>query len=152
MERYVDSLKHTGTGKDGIHNFCLKFGCRSTLLFGMRLMDAHMNCKPLPADINDGLFAFASNTDKDDDHLLSGEGIFRCPGDLRPLTLKNADNKMVAGITYWIIKPVVEKSASISQRGFVGDRQMGQNSVNLDYKSRLDALKLAPFMENASLS
>ncbi len=95
MERYVDSLKHTGTGKDGIHNFCLKFGCRNTLLFGMRLMDAHMNCKNLPADINDGLFVFASATYKEDDHLLSGEGIFRCPVDLRPLPLKNADHTIV---------------------------------------------------------
>jgi hypothetical protein len=117
----------------------------------MRLVDAHMNCKPLPADINDGLFVFASKNDKEDDHLLSGEGVFRSPGDLRPLTLKNADNKMIAGITNWIIKPVVEQAASISQRGFVGDRQMGQNSVNLDHQSRLDALKFTPYMENASL-
>ena len=96
---YVSKLKHTGTGKDGIHNYCFKNGGTYAIDYVVKLMDAHFNCRSRPADINDGLFAFLSKVDLGDDSALSQEGVYRSPDDLRPLTLTNADNKLVAGIT-----------------------------------------------------
>jgi len=93
---------------------------------------------PLPADINEGLFVFLAKGDKADDLSLSLEGIYRGPTDLRPLTLKNADNKIVAGITNWIIKPVVEEAACKVQNGFTKGRQFLNNVVDLDAAARKD--------------
>ena len=96
---YIAHLRHTGSGKDGIHNFCFRFGDLRSTKFLVRLFDAFTNGDSLPADINDGLFCFLSQADKDDDLALSKEGVFRDPSELRPLTLKNADNQIIAGIT-----------------------------------------------------
>jgi len=137
-QMYVQSLRHTGTGKDGIHNFCFRFGCRSSTEFIVRLFDAFANNMPLPTDINEGLFVFLAKGDKADDLTLSHEGIYRGPTDLRPLTLKNADNKIVAGITNWIIKPVVEEAACKVQNGFTRGRQFLNNVVDLDAAARKD--------------
>ena len=56
-----------------------------------------------------------------------------------PLTLKNADNKIIAGLINWCISPVVKACAISMQRGFVGDRQLLQNAVDLDQASRVAA-------------
>ena len=138
---FVSRLKHTGTGKDGVHNFCFRFGGETVIRYLVKLIDAYFNEQPLPEDINDGLFVFLSKADREDDSALSSAGIYRTPTDLRPLTLKNTENKIVAGVCNTIIKPVVEKAAEVSQRGFVANRQLVQNAVDLDFSSRLDALE-----------
>ena len=70
-----------------------------------------MNRANLPADKNEVLFGFLSKSDKEDDRELSKEGALRSPLDLRPPTLKNSDNKIVAGFLNWISKPVMENAA-----------------------------------------
>ena len=182
-ELYIASLRHTGTGKDGIHNYCFKFGNVECVRFIVRLFDAFCNgagsvktpccqvgagsarkgsCQVgagstfcngenLPLDINDGLFVFLQKNDKDDDKSLSAEGIYRHPGDLRPLTLKNADNKCVAGICNWIIKPVVETAACSLQNGFTKGRIFLNNVIDLDATARIDALDFCGIAEQAGL-
>ena len=105
----------------------------------------------LPLDIIDGLFVFSSKADKDDDLELSNEGVYRSPLDLRPLTLKNSENKVVVGVINWIIKPVVEKAACSLQNGFVGGRQLIQNAVDLDFKARQDSLLFQQAMDDGNL-
>ena len=63
------------------------------------------------------------------------------PLELRPLTLKNEDNKAVAGVVNRSIVPVAAKHAAKIQRGFVKDRQLLQNVVDLDFECRVGALK-----------
>ena len=46
---------------------------------------------------------------------LDRKGVFRHPNELQPLSLKNADNKVVAGVGNWCIKPVVADAAMRSQ-------------------------------------
>ena len=65
---------------------------------------------------------FLMKSDREDDRTLSTDGIYRHPGDLRLLTLKNSDNKSVAGICNWMIWPVVEASACSLQNGFTKGR------------------------------
>ena len=85
----------------------------------VRLTDGFCNCRPLPLDVNDGL-SFLCKADRDDDLELSNEEVYRSPLDLRPLTLTNSQNKVVAGVITWIIKPVVEKAACSLQNGLAG--------------------------------
>ena len=103
VANYLEILKHTSAGKDGLHNLWYKFGGAFVLYFLVRLTDSYFSGDVLPADINEGLFAFLPKNDKEYDKELSKEGIFTCPLDLRPLTLKNADNKIAAGIINWVI-------------------------------------------------
>ena len=105
----------------------------------------------MPLDINDGLFVFLSKADKDDDLERGNEGVYRSPLDLRPLTLKNSENKVVAGVTNWIINPVVEKTACSSQNGFAAGRQLLQNAVDLDFKARQDSLLFQQAMDDGNL-
>ena len=105
----------------------------------------------MPEDINDGLFVFLSKADKDDDKDLSSEGVYRSPLDLRPLTLKNSENKVVAGVINWIIKPVVERAACSIQNGFVGGRQLIQNPVDLDFRARQDSLLFQQAMDDGNM-
>ena len=71
------------------------------------------------------------------------DAIFCHPLELRPLTLKNTDNKIIAGILNWCVHPIVPKTACSLQRGFVAGRQLVQNPVDLDFAARLDALRFS---------
>ncbi len=68
---YIAHLRHTGSGKDGIHNFCYRYGDVHSERFIVRLFDAFTSGEALPFDINDGVFCFLSKADKDDDLSLS---------------------------------------------------------------------------------
>ena len=151
VSHYLQKLKHTGSGKDGVHSFCFKLGGQYVVQYLVRLIDGFFNCKQLPEDINDGLLVFLSKADKDDDKDLSSEGVYRSPLDLRPLTLKNSENKVVAGVINWIIKLVVERAACSIQNGFVGGRQLIQNPVDLDFRARQDSLLFQQAMDDGNM-
>ena len=114
-------------------------------------MNGFFNCRPLPLDINDGVFVFLSKADKDDALELSNEGVYRSPLDLRPLTLTNSENEVVAGVISWSNKPVVEKAACSLQNRFVGGRQLIQNTLGLDFKARQDSLLFQRAMDDGNL-
>jgi len=103
------------------------------------LIMAHVTGRPRPSGFNDGRFCFLL---KQEQAPAEEEAIFYArPLELRPLTLKNEDNKAVAGVLNWSVAPVIAKSASGIQNGFVNGRQLVQNPVELDYESRLGALR-----------
>ena len=58
--------------------------------------------------------------------------VCRSPSDTRPLSLKNSDNKLVAGINNHVAKPMLAASAVDIQRGFVPGRQLVANPLELD--------------------
>ena len=75
------------------------------------------------------------------DHANDSTGPVRKPEDTRPLSLKNADNKTIAGITNCALSPKIATWADESQRGFVTGRNGLDNVVDLDSASRrLDLL------------
>ena len=152
VEKYIASLRHIGTGMDGIHNFCSKSGNSECVRYIVRLFDAFTNGEPLPLDINDGLFVFLQKSDRDYDRSLSAEDIYGHPGNLRPLTLKNCDNQCVARICNWIVKPVVETSARSLQNGFTKGTIFLNNVVELDFAARRDALSYCEAVDSAGLS
>jgi hypothetical protein len=68
------------------------------------------------------------------------EAVFAHPMELRPLTLKNTANKIIAGVLNWIVHPVVRATACSIQRGFIQGRQLVQNVLDLDFSARRDSL------------
>ena len=116
-----------------------------------RLVEGSFNCEQFPEDINVGLFVFLSRADKENDKELRKEGVYRNPMDLRPPTLKNSGNKIVAGIIQWIIEPVVEGAACTPQIGFAGGRQLIQNVVDLDFTLRRDSLLYQQAMDDGNI-
>ena len=63
--------------------------------------------------------------------------IFCNPEELRPITCKNGDNKVVASVIKFCISPVVQKCASEIQQGFINKRNFGMNIDKLDQVSRV---------------
>ena len=136
IDDYLFSLKHTGLGKDGVHNYCWKYGGEHAKHFIIRLLDAHTTRGERPDDVNEILKIFPPKGVAEDDFLVDTKGVFRHPSELRPLGLKNAENKIVAGICNWCIKPVLTECAEVSQNGFSGGRQLTQNVSDLDFEGR----------------
>jgi len=136
---YLKSLANCSPGRDGIINAAWKHGGPHVAKYIGDLLEAHINIKTRPADINDGLFIFipkaACEINENEQSCIAR------PLELRPLTLKNGDNKAVAGVINWAITPAVKAFASKIQRGFVKDRQLVQNVVDLDFESRASALR-----------
>ena len=132
-------MKNTAPGKDGIPNAAWTHSGVCGLNYSIQLFDAHAGGNPRPPDINDGLFVFIPKGEEKDDNMQAPGVVFRHPSETRPLTLKNVDNKIIAGLINWCISPVVKACAIFMQRGFVGDRQLLQNAVDLDQASRVAA-------------
>ena len=57
-ELYLKTLKTTSAGKDGIHNYCFKYGGKNVFAYVVRLFHTFKNGGLLPQDINEGLFVF----------------------------------------------------------------------------------------------
>ena len=68
--------------------------------------------------------------------------------EFRPLRFKSAENNVVVGIASWCLKPVTADGAEVSQRGFVGKRQLAQNAVDLDSLSRKAATSMVFQIKN----
>ena len=66
--------------------------------------------------------------------------MLRHPTELRPLRPKNPGNEIIAGVGNWCLKPVIPEGAEQSHAGFVANRQLVQNVVDLDFENRTVAL------------
>ena len=129
-------LEHSGLGKDGEHNVCWKFGGNHTRdliirFFGYAYSEAgtfsrrQRNSEHLPPKGN-----------SEDDYLLDTKGVFRHPTELRLLGLKSPEDKIVAGVANWCLKPVLTECAEVSPNGLAGRRQLAQNAGDVDYEGR----------------
>ena len=80
------------------------------------------------------------------------QGVHRAALDLRPLTLKSPDNKIVAGCLNRLIKPVVGNAACSPQTWFVFGRQVVQNAFDLDLFASRDVLFFVSSLHEKKLS
>jgi hypothetical protein len=87
----------------------------------------------VPLWFNDSLGVFAAKGDDEQDRVE----VTRAVVDTRPLGLKNTDNKTIGGVVNMVVKPVLSKSAIWSQRGFVPQRQLIRNVLDLDTAARI---------------
>ena len=61
-----------------------------------------------------------------------GSAVVRRPSDTRPLSLKNTDNKTTAAVHVHALQPAHAEWTCHAQTGFVPDRQLTANIVELD--------------------
>ena len=61
--------------------------------------------------------------------------------DVRPLGLKNTDNKIICGVWNRVLRPVVSRCSSPLQRGFVAGRQLAQNPVDIDAAAKVQGYR-----------
>ncbi len=62
------------------------------------------------------------------------------PGETRPLTLKNSDNKIIASAWLQCLKKPYKGYVDPMQGGFVPGRQFLQNLLDIDTQARLDSM------------
>ena len=82
----------------------------------------------MPIDFNQSVSCFPPKGDCEGDEIEC----VRWACDTRPLSLKNSDNKIVAGSTNITIRNVVAKHTTRVQRGFTVGRQLVENVLDID--------------------
>jgi hypothetical protein len=140
--RYILSkLKSTAPGEDGISNMAWKHGGEHAARYIMALLDAFCEGSEVPDDINVGLMVFLKKGEDNPLNAVAPEIVFVHPTETRPLTLKQGDNKHVAATLNFCISPAVVDGAIDTQRGFIYERQLAQNIVDLDFYGRKHAFQ-----------
>ena len=76
-------------------------------------------------------------TPKGSDELDTDCEAIRDAASARPLSLKNTDNKSIAGTYNLCVTPAVQKCVSYIQNGFIKGRQLVGNIVTIDTTGRL---------------
>ena len=94
-----------------------------------------------PLAFNESIIAFPP---KGTDPLDTASAATREPGDTRPLSLKNTDNKTIAGVYNHKLRVPIAKSANKCQNGFVFGRQFLSNVIQLDARARSPSLVASP--------
>jgi hypothetical protein len=141
IRNFIRRLKNSAPGLDGLPYAAWANGGEASLDYIIALLNQMLAGRPSPSEVNFGLFVFIPKS-QDGAQLVNGRMVVTTGAtDLRPLTLKNSDNKIVAGVVNHAITPVIKHHALKIQRGFVNGRQMVQNSVELDHDMRRNALE-----------
>ena len=93
----------------------------------------------MPESFNDSATAFVAKSDLEAD----SEEVVREAADTRPLSLKNADNKIVTAAINYSISLTLQSEAHESQNGFVRKSQLVQNPVDIDSEARIAGNKVS---------
>ena len=145
---YLESLANTAPGIDGIPNAAWKAlkGCDGIIRYFWDLLKVFTADNPggIPVGFNHGLMVFIPKAVG-----VVTEAIFAHPLELRPQTLKNSANKVIAGILNWVIHPAVKATACKLQNRFVQGLQLVQNAVDLDQCARVHALEFSARRDHA---
>jgi len=140
VEFILSRLKSTAPGLDGITNAAWKYGGKHIARYILDLLDAFCEDGELPGDINLSLMVFLAKGGDGNASANIPDTIFNHPAEMRPLSLKQGDNKLVASVLNYCISPAISASAIDMQRGFIHGRQLAQNVIDLDFSSRMFAL------------
>jgi len=136
---FLGKAAHSAPGPDGIPfaawENCGQLGAETLFLYG-----AHLAGGDVPHDdFNESIMVFVPK-DVTDREEIEGD-IVRGPMALRPLSLKNTDNKTIAGLTNNRLSPVLSKQSFWIQRGFIRGRSMLRNTLDLDTVMRLASFR-----------
>ena len=135
----ISKLKTTARGLDGIPNMAWTFGGEYLARYILDLIDAFCSDQDLPADINWSIMGFIDKSGEAPEHAQAPGMISRHPLDTRPLSLKQADNKLVAGVLYFFISPAIANGAIDIQTGFIHGRILTRNAVESYFYGRMQA-------------
>ena len=106
-----------------------------------KCLNSHLSGAPGPSHFNDGLWAFLPNGEQEDDGSAGPGCGERLPNETRPLTMKNTDNKLIAAAVTYAAIPTFKDTVNNNQQGFVPGRNFVGNVVQLDFESRVNALR-----------
>ena len=126
---------------DIIGNLVWEFGPPQFRSYLYNCLNSHLFGAPAPLHSNDGLLAFLPEGGQEDDGSAGPGFVERVPSETRPLTMKNTDNKLIAAAVTYAAIPTFKDTVNIIQQGFVPGRNFVGNVVQLDFESRVNALR-----------
>ena len=137
IERFLGAVRHSASGRDGIPFEAWRQSGHvgvCTLYCALRWL---CNGGLLDLSFNECLQHFIPKKELPNDKFE----VQRTAFELRPIGLKNTDNKIIGGICNWKLRRGASKSICRIQRGFVFGRNFLNNIVDLDTASRCYALE-----------
>ena len=140
IERAARRASNSQPGRDGISHFAWFISGRKAheTLFLVALWLAEG--LKMPLDFNDSLTVFPPKNSLQGD----SEEVIRDPFSLRPISLKNTDNKIIASAVNFSISAAIASKACPIQRGFIPGRRALENVLDLDTKARVYSLQAPP--------
>jgi hypothetical protein len=133
FERFLRLAKDSATGPDGLPYSAWRAagvaGAQTLYLLYLFLADG---LNP-PLHFNNSFTVFTPKGEQRQDLIE----VIRAPEETRPLGLKNSDNKTIAGVINNCSKPMLSRSACHLQRGFVPQRQLVHNVLDVDTAARI---------------
>ena len=94
--------------------------------------------RTFPEGFNNSICVFPPKGEKETDCVE----VRRESNECRPLSLKNSCNKIVGASLNNSVRSAMKKSTHKPQNGFTPSRQLGQNQIDLDCHSRIQAFRL----------
>ena len=132
FESMLRKIKHSAPGPDGLPYAAWKAAGSAGIDTLFLLLTHSLSGLPLHIEYNQSLTVFIPKGEEDEDTPTS---VVRRAVDTRPLTLKNSDNKLIAGAVNYTHKHVLTRGICRIQRGFVQGRQMLANIIDLDTRA-----------------
>ena len=137
----INKMSHSAPGPDGLPYAAWKAGGIHSAHTIHGLLLRNLAGGRMPASWNDSLTVYLPKGEEAGDTTNS---VVRAVNDTRPLALKNSDNKLVCSSINHVTKPVLTRSISGLQRGFVAKRQLLQNVLELDTYAHIHAMSSSP--------
>ena len=137
IQKFIRKVKHSAPGPDGFPyaawNDQHEWGANTLFLFCLYLIGGSLP----PLWFNESLTVFLIKGEEDED-LISGP--VREAFQTRPLGLKNTDNKIITAVCTQQLRGAMQLSTHRTQNGFVPERQLAVNVVDLDAAARISSL------------
>ena len=105
IRAFTKNLKHSEPGPDGLPYAAWDSDAGAETL--LEVNDFLASGYSMPIKFSDQLMLFAAKGEEAED----AHEVCRSPGDTRPLSLKNSDNKIIAGVNNHVAKPMLAASA-----------------------------------------
>ena len=128
----ISKLRDSAPGTDGLPLGAWKAAGEEgakTLMAVEELMRSGLR---MPMSFNESLTVFIPKGEAE----LDREEVLRAADEVRPISLKNSDNKVICSVLNFLLRGEVARKACTLQRGFVSGRRLLQNVVDLDAEAR----------------
>ncbi len=131
LQKTAERAAATAPGPDGIPYAAYANAAGAAMLYFVQL--ELLAGKWLPISFNASLTVFPPKGSEEDDHVQ----VTRTPDCVRPLQLKNTDNKNIAAANNHELSRTTSVSVSTLQNGFIRGRQLLGNVADLDAASHV---------------
>jgi endonuclease/exonuclease/phosphatase family metal-dependent hydrolase len=134
---FLVRAKDSAPGPDGLPYSAWLFAGEEAAITLYKIIVHMHNGFTMPLAFYQSLGVFPPKGENEDDE----NEVNRQPENTRPLNLKNTDNKTITGAVMDGYRRAMKSSTHKSQRGFVPDRHLIENVIDLDSASRIFAFQ-----------